>query len=173
MPSRTTKRALWAPWNANVWPDREPDFRLQDKQKLPCFLKLWKECRFLSILSHPVCVAAFLLIRSSQEVQQMFPWHPSGPCTPTLPPTGDAQRRTLTTLGPSQGAGRRKKRLSAVGIFTQWGCRYQSVIKQDLWAYSGCFLFVSALSRPFEQQTQVKETHWNYVSWWQNVLWTK
>lgn len=53
-------------------------------------------------LSRPACVAAFLLIRHSQEVEQMLPWHPSGPCTPALPPTVDAPRRTPHIPGSSQ-----------------------------------------------------------------------
>lgn len=43
-----------------------------------------------SIFSGPVCGAALLLIRACQEVEQMWPWNPSGPCTPasSLPQLG-------------------------------------------------------------------------------------
>lgn len=47
--SHMTKWPLCALWNANAWPDGEPNFRLQGKQKQACFLKLCKECPFLSV----------------------------------------------------------------------------------------------------------------------------
>lgn len=120
MQSHTTEWTLWALWNANARPDREPNFRLQEKQKQACFLKLCKECPFLSVFSRPVCGAAFLLIRPCQEVEQMLPWHPSGPRTPALAPTPGAPRRTTHITGPSQRGvattkKKRKEKLSSSG----------------------------------------------------------
>lgn len=97
----------------------------------------------------------FLLIRPSQEVEQMLPWHPSGPCTPNLPPTADVPRRTPHIPGPpihTHSHTHRPRGLSHTQ--KREGPRYTSVSSQkkrdsrqlsdgDLWVHLRCFLFVS------------------------------
>lgn len=146
----TLNRNLWALWNANARLDREPNSCLQDKQKQACFLKLCKECSF----SHPVCVAAFLLIRPSQEVEQMLPWHPSGPCTPDLPPTADIPRRTPHIPRPPihthrpRGLSHTQKREGSrcTSVSSQKQRDSCQLSDGDLWVHLRCFLFVSTLS---------------------------
>lgn len=97
------------PWELCEMQTRDPTGNLTfvyKTNKMPVFLNSAKNALFsLSVFSRPACVAAFLLIRPCQEVEQMLPWHPSGPRTPALPPTADAPRRTPHIPGPSQRGG--------------------------------------------------------------------
>lgn len=86
------------------------------------FLNSAKNSPFLSVLlPSSVCVAAFSADKTSQEVEQMLPWHPSGPRTPALPPTADAPRGIPRIPGPAQqGAAPTKRKLPCSGSFEQW-----------------------------------------------------
>lgn len=86
-------------------PTGNPTFVYKTNKSRHVFLNSAKNALFSllsSPVSRPVCVAAFLLIRPGQEVEQMLPRHPSGPRTPALPPAADAPRRTPRIPGPSQ-----------------------------------------------------------------------
>lgn len=151
--------------------------------------------------SHPVCVAAFLLIRPSQEVEQMLPWHPSGPRAPALPPTAGAPRRTphipspLTARGlshekegsPSQypHSTAEKSTLMLLSfmfrvciIVWETPVSYQTGPLGSFEVFPLRFntLLTSWLSHthtPFKKQTQMTEMHRYDVSWRGIVPWTK
>lgn len=129
-----------------------------------------------ALFSSSVCGNA-VLIRPSQEVEQMLPWHPSGPRAPALPPTARCSTQDTPHSQPphSEGASPTKRRAGhqkAAWTPTSW--RWDSggisggpsgFIRgvSSLFQHSARFVMISH-AHPFEKQTPMTETHRHDVS---------
>lgn len=146
-----TTGTLWALWNANVPLDREPNFRLEDKQKQACFLNLCKECPFLIQCVWQRC-ADKTQPGGGTDVALTSIWA-SCPCSASHGPMLHAGHPTFPA--PSQrGASPTKRRAGNfhsgesgldAALVHVLDARQWPVIRRALRVHSRCFLLVSTL----------------------------